>query len=66
MLVAYPSSGVVYQWHDPTLAVDYEGELQLSQFDIKKTEYRQVNISRAEAFSQRLGRTQFTSKSKLI
>ena len=35
-----------YRWHNPTLAVGYEGELQLSQFDIINTKYRQVNFSR--------------------
>ena len=44
--VAYPSSQVSYRWHNPTLAVGYEGELQLSQFDIINTKYRQVNFSR--------------------
>ena len=44
--VAYPSSQVSYRWHNPTLAVGYEGELQLSQFDIINTKYRQVNYSR--------------------
>ena len=44
--VAYPSSQVSYRWHNPTLAVGYEGELQLSQFDIINTKYRQVNVSR--------------------
>ena len=31
-----------YRWHNPTMAVGYEGELQLSQFDIINTKYRQV------------------------
>ena len=33
-----------YRWHNPTMAVGYEGELQLSQFDIINTKYRQVTI----------------------
>ena len=44
--VAYPASQVSYRWHNPTMAVGYEGELQLSQFDIINTKYRQVNFSR--------------------
>ena len=48
-LVAYPASQVFYHWHDATLAVAYEGKLQLSQFDIIKTKYRQVNCSRSDA-----------------
>lgn len=43
---AYPVSQVSYRWHNPTMAVGYEGELQLSQFDIINTKYRQVNFSR--------------------
>jgi len=43
---AYPSSQVSYRWHNPTMAVGYEGELHLSQFDIINTKYRQVNFSR--------------------
>ena len=39
-------SQVSYRWHNPTMAVGYEGELQLSQFDIINTKYRQVNVSR--------------------
>ena len=41
--VAYPVSQVSYRWHNPTMAVGYEGELQLSQFDIINTKYRQVS-----------------------
>ena len=48
-LVAYPASQVFYHWHDPTLAVAYEGKLQLSQFDIINTKYRQINCSRSDA-----------------
>ena len=44
--VAYPSSEVTYRWHNPTMAVGYEGELQMSQFDIIDNKYRQVNFSR--------------------
>jgi len=43
---AYPSSEVTYRWHNPTMAVGYEGELQMSQFDIIDNKYRQVNFSR--------------------
>ena len=42
LVVAYPVSQVSYRWHNPTMAVGYEGELQLSQFDIINTKYRQV------------------------
>ena len=49
ILVAYPASQVFYRWHDPTLAVGYEGKLQLPQFDIMNTKYRQLNFSRSDA-----------------
>ena len=48
-IVAYPATQVFYNWHDPTLAVGYEGKLQLSQFDIINTKYRQINYSRSDA-----------------
>ena len=51
--VAYPASQVFYHWHDPTLAVGYEGELQLSQFDIMNTKYRQLNFTRSDATGMR-------------
>ena len=45
--VAYTSDEVVYVWSNPTEAVDYEGKLQLSQFDIKRTNFRGLNYSRS-------------------
>ena len=29
--------------------VDYEGELQLSQFDLKETYFRELNFTRSES-----------------
>lgn len=43
--VAYKSDEVEYSWKDDS-AVNYEGRLQLSQFDIKHTEFRGLNYSR--------------------
>ncbi|XP_023322271.1 gamma-aminobutyric acid receptor alpha-like [Eurytemora carolleeae] len=43
---AYPVNEVQYKWQDPSAGVGYEGELHLSQFDIKETEYRNVNYTR--------------------
>ena len=45
--VAYNAHEVEYIWKKPAdSAVDYEGKLQLSQFDIKQTEFRGLNFSR--------------------
>ena len=46
-LVAYNADEVVYNWKLPKkTAVDYEGKLQLSQFDIMETAFRGLNYSR--------------------
>ena len=46
-LVAYSADEVIYVWKPPANnSVDYEGKLQLSQFDIKDTAFRALNYSR--------------------
>ena len=46
-LVAYSADEVIYVWKPPeNNSVDYEGKLQLSQFDIKDTAFRALNYSR--------------------
>lgn len=47
-IVAYTADEVLYVWTDPAKAVGYEGQLQLSQFDIKHTSFRGLNYSRGE------------------
>ena len=45
--VAYNADEVIYVWQSPNeTAVDYEGKLQLSQFDIVKTAFRGLKYSR--------------------
>ena len=45
--VAYNAHEVEYIWKKPAdSSVGYEGKLQLSQFDIKQTEFRGLNFSR--------------------
>ena len=45
--VAYSADEVIYVWQLPKKkAVDYEGKLQLSQFDIMETAFRGLNYSR--------------------
>ena len=45
--VAYSADEVLYVWQLPkNKAVDYEGKLQLSQFDIMETAFRGLNYSR--------------------
>lgn len=45
--VAYNADEVLYVWALPKdKAVDYEGKLQLSQFDIMETAFRGLNYSR--------------------
>ncbi len=44
--VAYNKQEVEYVWTNPTNAVSYEGRLELSQFDIMRTEFRGLNYSR--------------------
>ena len=45
--VAYSADEVIYVWQLPKKkAVDYEGKLQLSQFDIIETAFRGLNYSR--------------------
>ena len=44
--VAYNSDEVDYIWKSMKNGVDYEEKLQLSQFEIKQTEFRGLNFSR--------------------
>ena len=45
--VAYSADEVLYIWQKPkNKSVDYEGKLQLSQFDIMETAFRDLNYSR--------------------
>ena len=44
--VAYNSDEVLYIWKNMKNGVDYEEKLQLSQFEIKQTEFRGLNFSR--------------------
>ena len=47
LLVAFSADEVIYVWQPPqNKSVDYEGKLQLSQFDIKDTAFRALNYSR--------------------
>ena len=38
-----------YIWHGDERSVDYEGELHLSQFDLHKTYFRELNFTRSES-----------------
>jgi len=55
LTVAYTSDEVLYVWTDPKSAVSYEGRLELSQFDIRRTEFRGLNYSRATNYGGAAG-----------
>ena len=48
-IVAYTADQVQYIWHGDERSVDYEGELHLSQFDLHKTYFRELNFTRSES-----------------
>ncbi len=45
--VAYKLDEVEYVWAKGNASVGYEGQMELSQFDIMHTEFRGLNFSRS-------------------